>query len=425
MLVELAYGTTGLTVELPESRTTVIEPEHVSGIAEPAVALREAMRGPVGKPALRQMVHTGQTVAIAVCDVTRPMPSAAVLPVLLGELRHVPREQIVVLVATGTHRPNTPQELTEMLGPEVVRDYRVVNHSAFDPEGLTLVGDTPDAIPVWLNRLWMESDFRITTGFVEPHFFAGFSGGPKMVAPGLAGFDTILGLHGAAMIGHPDATWGVTDGNPVHDAIRWIAGETGVDFSVDVTINRDRAITGVYTGELFEAHRAACVTAKRTAMRPVEAPFDIAITSNSGYPLDLNLYQSIKGMSAAAQIVRDGGTIICAAECRDGIPEHGEYRRILASRESPEALLELVCSPEYRRHDQWQVQMQAQVQRRARVLLRSSYLEPAQVRAAHLEPIEDISAVIPELVRQYGPDTRICVLPQGPQTIPYLDGSSV
>jgi nickel-dependent lactate racemase len=380
------------------------------------------MRSPVGKPALREMVRPEHTVAISVCDVTRPMPSATVLPVLLRELSHVPRDRIALLVATGTHRAVTAEELDGMLGPEVARGYEVVNHSAFEQQGVRHIADTPNGIPVSLNRRWLDSDFRITTGFVEPHFFAGFSGGPKMVAPGLAGFDTIMGLHGASMIGHPNATWGVTEGNPIHDSIRWIASRTGVDFSVDVTINRDREITAVYAGELFAAHAAACDAARLTAMRAVDRPFDVVVTSNSGYPLDLNLYQSVKGMSAAAQIVRDGGTIICAAECSDGLPDHGEYGQILASRGSPEELLEMVCSPGYRRHDQWQVQMQAQIQLRARVLLKSSHLTPAQVRAAHLEPIEDISAAIPGLVRRYGQDTRICVLPQGPQTIPYLDG---
>ena len=420
MLVELAYGKTGVTVDVPEDRTTIVEPVFMPGLPDERGAVRDAIRNPVGTDPLGRMVGAERTVAISVCDVTRPMPSATVLPVLLEELAHVPRAQIVVLVATGTHRPNTPADLEAMLGPEVTRAYRVVNHSAFEPDGLQHAGETPEGIPVWLNRHWLESDVRITTGFVEPHFFAGFSGGPKMVAPGLAGFETIMALHNAPMIGHPNSTWGVTEGNPIHDAIRRIARQTRVDFSVDVTINRDHAITGVYAGELFAAHAAACQVAKETAMHPVDHPFDVVITSNSGYPLDLNVYQSVKGMSAAAQIVRDGGAIICAAECSDGIPDHGEYGEILAARDSPEELLTMISSPSHNRHDQWQVQIQAQIQRRARVYLKSGHLDRDQVRAAHLEPVDDVESTLSRLLREYGPDARVCVLPQGPQTIPYL-----
>ena len=248
MRIELAYGRNGLVVDLPDERTTVIEPTFVPGLPDPEGALRTALRNPIGTPPLRRMVDRGQTVAISVCDVTRPMPSATVLPVLLAELPHVPDDQIVILVATGTHRGNTAEELDEMLGREVTRRFEVVNHSAFDDSGLERVGDTPDGIPIWLDSRWVGADFKITTGFVEPHFFAGFSGGPKMVAPGLAGLETVMHLHSAPLIGHERSKWGITEGNPIHDAIRQIARQTGVDFALDVTINRNRQITSVYAG---------------------------------------------------------------------------------------------------------------------------------------------------------------------------------
>ena len=424
MRIELAYGRTGLTVELPSDRTTVIEPTYVPGLPDPSGALLSALRNPIATPPLRKIVGRDQTVAIAVCDVTRPMPSTTVLPVVLGELAHVPREQIAVLVATGTHRANTPDELESILGAEVLRSYRVVNHDAFEDSNLTDLGETADGVPIWLNRVWTESDVRITTGFVEPHFFAGFSGGPKMVAPGLAGFDTIMRLHDAQMIGNPRSTWGVTEGNPIHDAIRAIALQTGVDFSVDVTINREHKITSIYAGELFAVHRAACGVAKRVAMRPVKKPFDIVVTTNSGFPLDLNLYQAVKGMSSGAQVVSDGGSIVCAAECSDGIPDNGEYKRLLSEAESPRELLDMICAPGHNRHDQWEVQVQAQIQLKADVYLKSGYLSDDQVRAAHLEPIEDIESTVAGLSSKYGPDSRICVLPEGPQTIPYLEPGS-
>src|SRR5438876_3647554 len=211
----------------------------------------------------------------------------------------------------------------------------------------------------------VQSDFKITTGFVEPHFFAGFSGGPKMVAPGLAGLETVMELHNAVRIGHPNATWGVTEGNPIHDDVRTIARMTGVDFALDVTLNRDQEITAAFAGDLFQEHMAACEAAKRNVMRRVEEPFDVVVTTNSGYPLDQNLYQAVKGMSAAAKIVRQGGTIICAAECRDGIPDHGAYGQILASCSSPQELLAMIMAPGYSRPDQWQVQIQAQIQAKA------------------------------------------------------------
>jgi len=222
------------------------------------------------------------------------------------------------------------------------------------------------------------------------------------------------------LIGDPNSTWGITEGNPVHDAIRDVARQTGVDFSVDVTINRDHKITSVYAGELFAVHRAACQTARATAMASVASPFDLVVTTNSGYPLDLNLYQAVKGMSAAAQIVREGGTIICAAECSDGIPDHGEYKKMLAERDSPAELLKMINAPGFSRHDQWEVQLQAQIQLKAEVLLKSSYLSPEQVRAAHLEPVDDLQAAIDERVGRNSDCPSICVLPQGPQTIPYV-----
>ena len=348
------------------------------------------------------------------------MTSKLVLPVILAELDHIPTRDITILVATGTHRTNTDGELRKILGDDVVRNYRVVNHSAFDPGALRRLANTPEGIPVYLNRVWTDNDIRITSGFVEPHFFAGFSGGPKMVAPGLAGFETSMRLHNAKMIGHPKAVWGVTHGNPIHDAVRGIAKQTGVDFSLDVTINRNRQITSAYAGEMFQVHRAACQVAKHSAMQAVDAPFDVVLTTNSGYPLDQNLYQAVKGMSAASQVVKQGGTILCAAECSDGIPFHGRYQEILASASGPEELLTMINTAGYERHDQWQVQMQAQIQKKADVWLKSSFLSPDEVRGAHLKPIDDLCEAVEDALQRYGPDARLCVLPEGPQTIPYV-----
>jgi nickel-dependent lactate racemase len=211
----------------------------------------------------------------------------------------------------------------------------------------------------------------------------------------------------------------VTVGNPVHDAVRAIAAATRVDFALDVLLNDEQRITRAFAGEILAMHAAACLAAREEAMRPVERPFDIVITSNSGYPLDQNLYQAVKGMSAAAEVVREGGTIICAAECRDGLPDHGSYGALLRSGDSPADLLERIARSPVTVPDQWQVQVQARVQAKARVLLRADGLSSEQVRAAHLEPIDDVGETVAAL-RKSDPDATICVLPQGPQTIPYL-----
>lgn len=334
--------------------------------------------------------------------------------------RVVAPENVTVLIATGTHRKNTPAEIEGMLGADVVRRFRVVNHVARDPSTLVDLGTMGRGVPVQLNREWMAADLRITTGFVEPHFFAGFSGGPKMVAPGLAGIETVLTLHDAARIGHPQATWGVVEGNPVHDDVRAIAASTGVDFALDVTLNADQEITAAFGGEIFAMHRAACAAARAAAMQPVDREFDVVVTSNSGYPLDQNLYQLVKGMSAAARVVKAGGLIICAGECRDGVPDHGSYAEILASRKSLREIHDLIRSPGYRVPDQWQVQVQAMVQERATVLVHAGGLTGDQVRRAHLTPVDDIEAAVGEGLRAAGAGARVCVLPEGPQTIPYL-----
>jgi lactate racemase len=420
MRLRLDYGTTGLEVDFPPERTTVIEPVFVPPAPDAAATLRQTLRSPLGAKPLRELVRTGQKVGISVCDITRAQPRQLMLEALFSEMANVNRRDVTIFIATGTHRRNNPEEIERMLGAEIARSCRVVCHDARDAASLTHVGDTQTGVRVLLNREWVQSEFKITTGFVEPHFFAGFSGGPKMVAPGLAGLETVMELHNAARIGHPNATWGVIEGNPVHDDVREISRMTGVDFAFDVTLNRDQHITAAFAGDLFQEHAAACAVARVNAMRPVKAPFDVVVTTNSGYPLDQNLYQAVKGMSAAAKIVKPGGAIICASECRDGIPNHGAYGQILASKSSPQELLDMITSKGYSRADQWQVQIQALIQLKARVLVKADCLPDEQIRAAHLEPIKDVASAVDETLRRAGGNATVCVLPNGPQTIPYL-----
>jgi nickel-dependent lactate racemase len=418
MELKLDYGTTGLIAEFPDD-ATVIEPVYVPPVSDPHATLAAAIQSPIGKRPLRELVKPGQRIGISVCDITRAQPRQVMLEALMSELPGIRLEDVTIFIATGTHRRNNDDEIERMIGREFARSCRVICHDARDSASLVHVGDTSTGVRVLLNREWVASDFKITTGFVEPHFFAGFSGGPKMVAPGLAGLDTVMTLHDAARIGHPKATWGITQGNPVHDDVREISRMTGVDFALDVTLNRDQLITAAFAGELFQEHAAACEVARQNAMRGVDLPFDVVVTTNSGYPLDQNLYQAVKGMSAAAKIVKDGGTIICAAECRDGIPNHGAYGQILASQPSPRALLDMITSPGYSRADQWQVQIQAMIQLKANILVKADRLPDDQIRAAHLQPIHDVSSALDETLRNGGSRKTVCVLPNGPQTIPY------
>jgi len=420
--IALAFGRAGLDIDLPSDRTLVVEPSFAQAAADQHQEVMRAMREPVTGPPLRDLLRPGATVAISMCDGTRAQPRHIVIPAVLEALEGVIRlEDVVILVATGTHRGNSAEEIREMVGDVVADGVEIVNHDARDRDSLVYLGVHGNGVPVWLNRRWVEADIRITTGFVEPHFFAGFSGGPKMVAPGLAGLDTVLTLHNAQRIGDRRATWGICEGNPVHDDVRAVVGAVGnVDFAIDVVINRDQAIVRAFGGPVLEMHAEARKLTRRLAMRPVPSLFEVVVTTGSGYPLDQNLYQAVKGISAAATVVRPGGTIVCAAECRDGFPDHGSYREVLASAESPQALFDNISQRAETIPDQWQAQIQASLQIQARVVMHTSYLSDAALATAHLEQTDDIERTVMESLSAAGPDARVCVLPEGPQTIPYL-----
>ena len=415
MNVRLAYGEGGLEVEFPAERTTVVEPAYHAGADDEAAVLRDALRAPVAGPPLSELARPGQKVAISMCDGTRAQPRDKMIPAVLDELG-VPDADVVILVATGTHRGNTDEEIRAMLGEELVSRVRVVNHDARDRDSLVYLGEHGRGVPVWVNRLWVEADVRITTGFVEPHFFAGFSGGPKLVTPGLAGLDTVLVLHNAERIGDPQATWGVIEVNPDHDDIRAAAAAAPPHFAFDVILNREQRVIEAFAGELSPMHAAACEAARKLAMVEVPRSFDVVVTSNSGYPLDQNLYQAVKGMSAAAKVVKPGGLIVCAAECRDGFPGHGSYRQLLESSASPREFLRTIAQSDHVTPDQWQVQIQANIQDHARVVMHTEHLSDDELRSVHLEQTRDIGAT----VAAAGPSASVCVLPEGPQTIAYI-----
>lgn len=419
--VKLAYGKTGLEVDLPDSaRTTVVRPRFVAGLPDQAGAILAALRRPVGLPPLKDVVKPSDKVGVVFSDITRPTPNHVMLPALLSALDHVPDDRIVLFNSTGTHRPNTDAELRRMLGDEIVDRYRIVQNDANDRESHVRVRTTSSGNDVWLLREFVECDKRILTGFIEPHFFAGFSGGGKAVMPGLALAETVLRNHNARNLDSPLACWGVTHGNPVWEEMREAAAMARPSFLLNVAINSERQITAVFAGDWEEAHAQGCAFVKEAAMAPVPAPFDIVIGSNSGYPLDLNMYQSVKGMSAALQVVKGGGSIIIAAECWDGIPDHGEYGRLLREAKSLPSLLETIRAPGFEVQDMWEAQIHALICLKADVYFYSDRLSDEQIKGAWLRPCRDVGATVVELLDKYGPGATICVLPEGPQTIPYV-----
>lgn len=419
MIINLPYGEGRLSVELPDDRVTLIEPLDQIGLPNEKAATLHALDQPVGAPALHTTIKATDKVCIVFTDITRPTPNERLIPWLLEYLGHVPRENIVLLNATGSHRPNTAEELRGMLGRDATDRYRVINHDCHDDGSLIFRGRSPLGTPIFLNRHLVEADHRIITGFIEPHFFAGFSGGPKGIMPGVAGLETIMGNHGPDNICSPQASFGITAGNPLWEEIRYIALQAGPSFLLNVTLNAARKITGVFAGDLIQAHHQGTEHVRQTAMRPVKAPFDIVVTTNSGYPLDLNLYQGVKGLAAAARITKAGGTIILAAECRDGVPAGSPHEAFLNSVRCPEQILTKLSDPQFRHPEQWQAQIQAQIQRRATVLVHSS-LPDATIRRALMEPCHDISQTVGTLLNTRYPQGTVAVLPQGPLTVPYI-----
>ncbi|MHB9134437.1 MAG: nickel-dependent lactate racemase [Armatimonadota bacterium] len=421
MHIPLAYGKTGLTITLPDdARVTVVEPKHTAGVPDPITAIRQAVQHPIASPSLAEFVKPSDTVGIIFSDITRPTPNHLIIPVLREELQHIPDERIILFNATGTHRPNTEAELRGMLGDEMVNRYRIVQHHAEDNDAHVLVGTTASGNEIRLERSFVECDARILTGFIEPHFFAGFSGGGKAVMPGLASLETVQRNHSAMNIDSPLARWGITRGNPLWQEVYEAAMMVAPTFLVNVTLNRSKEITGVFAGDLTQAHAAGCASVKERAMVPVPAAFDIVIGTNSGYPLDLNLYQTVKGMSAAAQVVKPDGSIIIAADCWDGLPDNSAYARLLNECQNPDILLSTIRTAGFNRPEMWQAQVQALICQHADVYVHSHNLTDTQITGAHIKPCRSIEDTVAGLLERYGPDAAICVLPQGPQTVPFI-----
>lgn len=419
MLTHLQYGKDGLPVEIPSSNVTVLAPQFIPGLPDEAAAFAEAVRQPINTKPLKELINASDKVAIVIPDITRPLPNERLLGWLFAELDHVAADNFVIVNGTGSHRVNTPAELEQMVGKAVASRYPIVNHNSHEAATMKFAGKTPDGREVFYNREYVEADKRIVMGFIEPHFMAGFSGGYKGIFPAVADIDSIMHYHRAEVIGSPMSTWGVLEGNPTQAQIRANGSLLPVDFCINVTLNRKREITAFFCGDTLAAHAKGCEHSKSTAMIACPKPFPIVVTTNSGYPLDQNLYQAVKGMSAASQIVEKDGLIVAASKCNDGFPAHGNFKTLLFDHDSPQAILDTILAPGFSMYDQWEAQLLAMIRLKARVALHSD-IPADEVRRAHLEATTDIAATIAEELKRIGQDAPIAVLPEGPMTIPYL-----
>ena len=418
--IDVAYGKGSLPLKADPSvaEWEVIRPVFEAAHPDPAEGFRRAASDPIDAELLSEVAKSSDRVVIVTSDGTRPVPNRQLIPWIIDSLG-VSEDQVTVLIGTGTHRPNTPSEIATMFG-DVAKRVKIVNHDAFD-EGRNLkMGVTSSGTDVFLDRAYVEADRKIVVGFIEPHFFAGFSGGAKGVAPGVAGIDTILRLHRADLIGHSHSTWGVIEGNPIQDEIAEAVAMAPPDFMVNVTLNAEKAISGFYLGDYVHAHRIGCKAVKEASMQAVAHEFPVVVTSNSGYPLDQNLYQTVKGISAAARIVSDGGSILVASECSDGVPDHGNFADIMREGTTPADVLESIYALDRPILDQWQAQILAGILERSDIRVRSD-MPSSEIEACKMGVMEDVDGAVSDAL-DGRVERRVAVLPDGPLTIPYVEG---
>lgn len=290
-------------------------------VGAPLVALEKGLLHPNGSAPLSQLARGKKSACVVICDITRPVPNKLLLPPILRTIEEagVPWGRLTVLIATGTHRPNLGEELEELVGAEIASFYQVVNHRSGEAAEHVCLGTTSTGTEVWLDSRYVHSDLKVIVGFVEPHLTAGFSGGRKLILPGIAGDETMRVVHGAAMMAHPLCREGVIEGNPFHQEALEVAKKVGLDFSVNVALDEEKRLTDIFCGGLEQAHAAAVYFVRRVVTAELPAPADIVVTTSGGAPLDATFYQAIKGVTAALRVVKQGGTIIVVAECREGL----------------------------------------------------------------------------------------------------------
>ena len=425
MRLRLEYGRSGLEVELPERHLVKsLQYPAVEPLADPLGAVELALDEPIGTAPLSELARGRRNACVVVSDVTRPVPNWLLLPPLLERLEKagIARENILILVATGLHRPNVGHELVEMLGQHVAENYRIENHDGRDLSSHTYLGQSPRDVPIWIDSRYVSADLKITTGLIEPHLMAGFSGGRKLICPGLAALETVKVWHGPDFLEHPNARAGTLEGNPVHEETTYIGRRAGCDFIVNTLIDAQRRMLKVVAGDMESAFYEGVAVARRVVRDTLAEPVDIVVTSAAGYPLDATFYQSIKGMVAALPIVRRGGTIILAAEMSEGIGSP-EFQRLFAENPSLEVFFERLMSKNSFTLDQWQLEEMAKVARWAKIKVFSDRLPAETLRRLFVEPVESVEGAVAESLAEYGPNATIAVIPKGPYVLAELADS--
>ena len=418
MQIDLAFGKTGVPIHLPETfRYRVLEARSATPLPDWQAALEAALDRPIGAAPLAELARGKRSAAISVCDITRPAPNRLTLPPVLRRLEQagIPRENITILIATGLHRPATDSEIREICGEEIAASFRVVNHDARDLSSHRHLGATRSGTPVHIDERFAAADLHITLGFIEPHLMLGYSGGRKLVAPGLAAQETIKVLHSPKFMRDARAVEGSIEDNPLHRELLEIARLARHDFIVDVALARDRSIAGVFAGDPELAHRAGVAFVSQVLLQTLEEPVDAAITSSAGYPLDLTYYQCIKGVTAASHIVKPGGSILLAAACTEGAGAP-EFARMLRDGISAAAFLEHIQGAPVT-VDQWQLEKLAMVATRQRLHWYVPGLPPEYHAALWGYSHPTMESAIASLAATLPAGATVAVIPEGPYVL--------
>jgi nickel-dependent lactate racemase len=422
MRITLDYGRTGLPVELPDDRLVgPLDIRTAAPLSDPASAVEKALAAPIGGKPLAALARGRTNACILVCDITRPVPNRVILPPILRTLEEqgIARRDILILIATGLHRPNEGAELDEILGPEIAAGYRVENHHGKVREEHDYLGETPNSVPVWLDSRYVRADLKITTGLIEPHLMAGYSGGRKLICPGIAGLDTVKAWHSPRFLEHPRADYGCVAGNPVHEENTRVALMAGCDFIVNVCIDGQRRITWLGAGDMIEAWEEGVRFVESIVKVPVQQRVDVVVTSCAGYPLDTTWYQAVKGLTGARPIVKQGGTIVLAASLSEGIGSP-EFQRLLADNQDLTVFKQRIMGKDYFVMDQWQLEELAKVVARCKVKVISDGLGPDTLRRCFAEPAATVEQAVADCLQEYGPQARVAVIPKGPYVLPYV-----
>ncbi|MGE5256641.1 MAG: nickel-dependent lactate racemase [Hyphomicrobiales bacterium] len=422
MKIELLYGRAKLPVRFPEDlQVTTIRKKRMPLAPDPVEALQASFRKPVAGAPLREIARARQTACILICDITRPVPHATLLPPLIDELTAagMSKENILILVATGLHRPNEGAELREVVGSDAVfKTVPSANHFARDRAAHLDLGRTPSGIPILVDRRFVEADLRIVVGLVEPHFMAGYSGGRKLVIPGVAHRDTILKLHAGVILDHAKAANTIMEGNPLHQEQLHMVRAVGEILALNVVIDDERRIGFVNFGPIEPSHLEAVAFMRNYGEVPCPRRFKTVVTSSAGYPLDKTYYQTIKGMVSVSDIVEPGGTILIASECSEGMgsPEFVEAQRVLC-RVGPERFMTDIIGRNHARIDEWQTQMLVKALRVAKVQLYTTGLRPSDLADIYVEPVLSVEKAVLESIKAHR-DNHVAVVPEGPYVIP-------